>query len=147
MWILDYADETAGLLTRGPAGAAGWLRTYRGHRRGTDPLDTPGEQDLTCDVPLAWLRRAAIRAGYTVTSESTQADWLARLGVDTLVDEGRRRWAARAHLGDLPAVAGRSRAVEAAALTDPTGLGAHRVIVCERAPSAGREPTGHSTRR
>ena len=147
LWILDYADETAGLLTRGPGGAAGWLRTYRGHRRGTDPFDAPGEQDLTCDVPLAWLRRAATRAGFTITSESTQGDWLARLGVDALVDEGRRRWAAGAHLGDLQAVAGRSRAVEAAALTDPTGLGAHRVVVCGRATPAAGEPTGLTPRR
>ena len=34
-----------------------------------------------------------------------------------------------AHLGDLEAIAGRSRVAEAAALTDPAGLGAHRVVV------------------
>ena len=35
----------------------------------------------------------------------------------------------RGHVGDLEAIAGRSRVVEAAALTDPGGLGAHRVLV------------------
>ncbi len=34
---------------------------------------------------------------------------------------------------DLAAMAGRSRGVEAAALTDPGGLGAHRVLVLRRA--------------
>ena len=62
----------------------------------------------------------------------TQAEWLARFGLDALVDEGRRIWAAGAHRGDLAAVAGRSRTVEAAALTDPRGLGAHRVVVLRR---------------
>jgi len=133
VWIVDYADETAGLLARGPTGPSGWLRTYRGHRRGAGPLDDPGHQDVTCDVPLGWLRRAATRAGFRVAAETTQADWLAGLGVDALVDEGRRTWAAGAHRGDLAALAGRSRAVEAAALTDPGGLGAHRVVVLDRA--------------
>jgi len=133
VWIVDYADETAGLLARGPTGPSGWLRTYRGHRRGGSPLDDPGHQDVTCDVPLGWLRRAATRAGFRVAAETTQADWLAGLGVDALVDEGRRTWAAGAHRGDLAALAGRSRAVEAAALTDPGGLGAHQVVVLDRA--------------
>jgi SAM-dependent MidA family methyltransferase len=132
LWVVDYADETAGLLARGPTGPAGWLRTYRGHGRGSDPLDDPGGQDVTTDVPLPWLRRAARRAGYEVTVDTTQAGWLRGLGLDQLVAEGRAQWEARAHVGDLPAIAGRSRTVEAAALTDPSGLGAHRVVVLAR---------------
>jgi SAM-dependent MidA family methyltransferase len=132
LWVLDYADETTGLLTRGPTGPSGWLRTYRGHGRGSDPLDDPGGQDVTTDVPLAWLRRATRRVGYTVTLETTQAEWLRGLGLDELVAEGRRQWDARASVGDVAAVAGRSRTVEAAALTDPSGLGAHRVVILAR---------------
>jgi len=132
LWVVDYADETPGLLERGATGPAGWLRTYRGHGRGSDPLDDPGGQDLTTDVPLPWLRRAARRAGYEVTLETTQAEWLLGLGLDEAVAEGRARWDARAHVGDLVAIAGRSRTVEAAALTDPSGLGAHRVMVLAR---------------
>ena len=41
-----------------------------------------------------------------------------------LVESGRRTWEARAHIGDLEAVTGRSRIAEAGALTDPDGLGA-----------------------
>jgi hypothetical protein len=55
------------------------------------------------------------------------------LGIDQLVEAGRATWRERAHLGDLEALAGRSRATEATALTDPTGLGAHRVVVLRRA--------------
>jgi NADH dehydrogenase [ubiquinone] 1 alpha subcomplex assembly factor 7 len=132
LWVIDYADDVDGLLHRGPSGPSGWLRTYREHDRGAGPLDAPGTQDITCDVELGSLRRVARRAGLPVSRESTQADWLQANGLDTLVEAGRRRWSDGAHLGDLTAVAGRSWVVESAALVDPAGLGAHRVIVCTR---------------
>ena len=131
--IVDYADSVHGLLERGQRGTSGWLRTYRAHGRGTDPLDAPGGQDLTCDVPLEHLRAAATRAGFTLTLETTQEEWLRTLGIDELVAEGEEQWRSRAHLGDLEAVAGRSRGVEASALVDPTGLGAHKVMILGRA--------------
>ncbi len=64
-----------------------------------------------------------------MTSESSQAEWLRSLGIDDLVEAGRRTWEAGAARGDLEALAGRSRITEAAALTDPAGLGAHTVVV------------------
>lgn len=132
--VIDYADSAAGLLDRGPSGRRGWLRTYRGHQRGAAPLEAPGTQDITCDLPLEYLAHVARRAGLDVVAEQSQADWLRGLGLDELVEEGNATWRERAHLGDLEAIAGRSRATEAAALTDPAGLGAHRVITL--APSA-----------
>jgi NADH dehydrogenase [ubiquinone] 1 alpha subcomplex assembly factor 7 len=129
--VLDYAASARELVERG---ASGWLRTYRGHQRGTDPLEHPGAQDITIDVPTEHLAHAAARAGFAVTREETQADFLTALGIDDLVEEGRAIWQERAHLGDLEAIAGRSRIAEAAALTDPAGLGAHRVIVLGRHP-------------
>jgi len=127
--LVDYAEEVAGLLARGSEGTAGWLRTYREHGRGTAPLDAPGRQDVTVDLPLEYLRSVAQRVGFTVAVDTTQAEWLRTLGIDALVAEGDDTWRERAHLGDLEAIAGRSRGVEAAALTDPDGLGAHRVLV------------------
>jgi SAM-dependent MidA family methyltransferase len=127
--LLDYADDAAGLAARGQDA---WLRTYRHHERGIAALDAPGSQDITCDVPLEYLRSTATRAGFTVVQVGTQADWLRDLGIEALVDEGRAVWRERAHLGDLAAIAGRSRVGEAAALLDLDGLGAHRVIVLER---------------
>jgi SAM-dependent MidA family methyltransferase len=127
--LLDYADDAAGLAARGQDQ---WLRTYRHHERGVSALDAPGSQDITCDVPLGYLRSTATRAGFTVAHVGTQAAWLTDLGIEALVDEGRSVWRQRAHLGDLAAIAGRSRVGEAATLLDPSGLGAHRVIVLER---------------
>ncbi|MEM9655756.1 MAG: SAM-dependent methyltransferase, partial [Actinomycetota bacterium] len=44
--LFDYgAPETVELATRG-----GWLRTYRQHQRGTNPLIDPGSMDITTDV-------------------------------------------------------------------------------------------------
>lgn len=126
--VVDYVDSIAGLLERGPSGARGWLRTYRAHERGGEPLEAPGTQDITCDVPLEHLTHAATGAGLEVVAEVSQADWLRGLGLEDLVAEGGAIWRERAHRGDLAAIAGRSRATEAAALTDPSGLGGHRVV-------------------
>lgn len=123
--IVDYAAELDELVSR----EGEWLRTYRGQGRGTDPLEDPGTQDITTDVLLPTLRRDARRAGFTIAHESSQAEWLRTLGIDDLVDEGRARWEEGAARGDLEALAGRSRITEAAALTDPAGLGAHTVLV------------------
>jgi hypothetical protein len=47
------------------------------------------------------------------------------------VGEARDAWQARAHIGDLEALKHRSRLTEAQALTDPSGLGAFRVLEWE----------------
>ena len=122
--LLDYTADWDELIARD----GGWLRTYAGHARGADPLTAPGTQDVTVDVPVAMVYRAAARAGLEVALDATQAEWLAGLGIDALVAEGRARWEAGASAPDLDALAGRSRVTEAAALTDPAGLGGHRVL-------------------
>jgi SAM-dependent MidA family methyltransferase len=127
--IVDYAATAAELVDRG---ADGWLRTYREHERGTSPLRAVGEQDVTVDLPLEYVVHAAGQAGFRHERTLTQADWLRELGVDQLVDEARREWDARAHVGDLEALRHRSRVSEAAALLDPAGLGAHHVLVFTR---------------
>jgi hypothetical protein len=63
----------------------------------------------------------------------TQAEWLRELGIDELVADGKRAWDEGARRGDLAALAGRSRVNEAAALTDPEGLGGYRVVVLAKA--------------
>ncbi len=123
--LVDYVAPWSELVAR----RGGWLRTYAGHTRGANPLHAPGSQDITADVPVEMIRRAVARTGLQVVSEISQADWLAELGVAALVEDGRRRWEAGVAAPDLDAIAGRSRAVEAAALTDPAGLGAHTVVV------------------
>lgn len=124
--VIDYADRAAGVAARGQDS---WLRTYRGHGRGADPLVAPGSQDVTCDVVIESLHADARREGFDLVEERSQAEWLEAHGIDELVEEGRRLWEERAHLGDLEALKGRSRINESDALMHPSGLGAHRVIV------------------
>jgi SAM-dependent MidA family methyltransferase len=121
---IDYLVPFAEVVARSPS----WLRTYRGHERGGDALAEPGARDITADVPLEQAVRAAGRAGFAVRAIETQAEWLRGLGIDELVDEGERAWHERASVGDLDALAARSRRTEAAALTDPNGLGGFLVM-------------------
>jgi SAM-dependent MidA family methyltransferase len=114
---LDYGDTTARLAARP---WREWVRTHSGHAPGTEPWRSPGRQDITCEVAWDQLPGAPV--------VTTQADWLRRHGIDALVEEGRAVWHERAHLGDLAAVAARSRVGEAAALTDPDGMGAFLVL-------------------
>lgn len=112
--VIDYGVErTDDLIGRD------WLRTYRGHDRGGDPFEAPGRTDITTDVPFDQLP-----SGATIV---TQAEFLQRWGIDDLVDEGRRIWQERAHLGDLTAIRARSRVTESEALLDPDGLGSFLV--------------------
>ncbi|MFP4513358.1 MAG: SAM-dependent methyltransferase [Acidimicrobiales bacterium] len=120
--VIDYAVDTTAELARRPMHE--WLRTYRGHDRAGDPLDTVGTADITVEVcidQLAW-------AAGEPTSVRRQGEFLRAHGIDELVAEGRRVWDERAHLGDLAAIRGRSRITEADALLDRDGLGAFRVV-------------------
>lgn len=109
--VFDYgAPETKVLVSRG-----GWLRTYRQHQRGDDPLFEPGLWDITTDIGFDQLPP-------THHLES-QASFLTRWGIEELVAEGRRRWAEKASAPDVPALRMRSRITERDALMDPAGLG------------------------
>lgn len=115
--VIDYADPTSSMARRP---WTDWVRTYRGHGRGGHPLVDLGRQDITCEVAVDQLPRP--------TSDRNQADFLRAYGVDELAEEARQAWQERAHIGDLQALVARSRVHEAAALTDPAGLGAFRVL-------------------
>jgi SAM-dependent MidA family methyltransferase len=118
--VIDYADTTASMAARP---WTEWLRTYREHHLGSAPLTDLGTQDITCEVAVDQLPAP--------TSNTAQAEWLRMHGIDALVQEGRKVWAERAPVGDLEAMKARSRITEAEALTDPTGLGAFRVLEWE----------------
>ena len=118
--VIDYGDSTASMARRP---VDDWVRTYRDQHRGAPVLEDLGAQDVTCEVALDQL--AQVRAPDRVES---QASFLRSHGLDHLVDEGRRIWSERAHIGDLAAVRARSRVGEAEALTDPGGLGGFTVV-------------------
>lgn len=92
-----------------------WLRTYRGHERGEHYLRNPGLQDITTQVCLDQLPPP--------TAQCSQAEFLARWGIEDLVAEGRALWSAAAAAPTLAALRMRSRVSEAESLLDPTGLG------------------------
>jgi SAM-dependent MidA family methyltransferase len=117
--VFDYGDDSPSLARRP---WTEWVRTYRSHGRGGPPLDAPGEQDVTCEVAFDQL--AHVRAPVLMRS---QAEFLAAHGIDALVAEARDTWTERAAIGDLQAMAARSRVNEGAALIDPAGLGAFTV--------------------
>lgn len=92
-----------------------WLRTYRGHERGSHYLRDAGAQDITAQVCVDQLPPPDV--------VRSQAQFLRRWGIDELVDEGRRVWAEHASRPDLAALRMRSRVREAETLLDPNGLG------------------------
>ena len=56
------------------------LQAVRGHEF-ADPLDSPGEQDLTAHVDFAALAEAAQRTGAVVSKVISQGSWLEALGI------------------------------------------------------------------
>ena len=119
--VIDYTDSTPSMARRP---WLEWARTYRAHGRGGHPLEAPGTQDVTCEVAIDQLA-ALVRPP---DRDATQAEWLRAAGLDHLVAAARATWRERASLGDLDALKARSRVGEADALTDPSGLGAFRVL-------------------
>jgi SAM-dependent MidA family methyltransferase len=133
--VIDYGAPTAELARRPELG---WLRTFRGNERGSHPLDAPGAQDITADVAVDQLQ-----LDHPAARVRSQADLLRQLGLDELVQQGRRVWDERAHAPDVVALRARSRIREAEALTDPSGLGAFVVLEWDVGlPSAAPDPGG-----
>ena len=116
--VIDYVTPTTAELASLPWRA--WLRTYRQHQRGAHYLVAPGGQDITAQVALDQLRMPDV--------VETQAELLGRWGIDELVEEGRREWAAHASAPTVAAMAMRSRVREADALTATVGLGAFTAL-------------------
>jgi SAM-dependent MidA family methyltransferase len=111
--VIDYAVARTELLAARPW--RDWLRTYRGHERGGHYLRDCGHQDITTEVCLDQLPEP--------TAVRSQAQFLARWGIEDLVEEGRLAWKAAAAAPDLTALRMRSRVREAESLLDPQGLG------------------------
>jgi SAM-dependent MidA family methyltransferase len=111
--VFDYCTACTAELVGQPWRS--WLRTYRSHDRGVHYLRDPGSQDITAQVCVDQLP--------SPSSFESQSDFLQRFGVNDLVEEGRRAWAAAAARPDLAALTMRSRVREAEALLEASGLG------------------------
>lgn len=113
--VIDYGAPTSEIAVRPDMG---WLRTFVGQERGGHPLDAPGYRDITADVAVDQLATVA-----RPTVMTTQRQFLERLGIAQLVEEGRQIWAEKASGPDVAALRARSRIGEAEALLEEGGLG------------------------
>ena len=117
--FIDYGTRTTAELL----GRDGWLRTYRDHEVGTDPLEQIGYRDITADVAFDQLPSGA--------SLCTQSEAMEAWGIVGLVDAARVAVDRLASVGNLEWARARSVLTEAAALTDPHGLGGFLVASWE----------------
>jgi len=126
--VIDYGHPAAELY--GPRRMAGSLLTYRAQSVGDDPFSTVGNQDLTAHVDFTAIDRAATGAGLERLGTTTQAEFLAGLGLAQLLSG----------LGNDPDtepqayVAART---SVARLLDPRHLGAFGVLMYARDLPAG----------
>jgi SAM-dependent MidA family methyltransferase len=71
---------------------AGTLAVHSGGRRGGDPLERPGEVDLTAHVNWDELARAGEVEGLSPARITRQGRWLTEAGILELAQEPREKW-------------------------------------------------------
>lgn len=131
--VIDYGHPAAELY--GSRRMAGSLLTYRAQSVGDDPFSAVGGQDITAHVDITAIDRAASGAGLQHPGTTTQAEFLAGLGLGQLL----------ADLGSDPGtdpqayVAARTAV---ARLLDPRHLGAFGVLMYARDLPSGQPLAG-----
>jgi len=80
--IIDYGGRELS--------AGSTLQALRAHTK-VDPLQFPGEADLTAHVDFELLQQIIVRYGADVMGLATQGDWLMALGIDTRLEALMRR--------------------------------------------------------
>lgn len=84
MLAIDYGFPRAQLYA--PWRTAGTLSCYRSHRRDDDPLESPGEKDLTAHVDFTALAEAGLAAGLELSGFTDQYHFLVGAGTPWLLD-------------------------------------------------------------
>jgi NADH dehydrogenase [ubiquinone] 1 alpha subcomplex assembly factor 7 len=107
------------------------LQAVRRHRR-HDPLEAPGEADITAHVDFAAIAEAATAAGARVHGLVGQGDFLRRLGLEARAERLLRN-ASPAQAADIGAACRR--------LIDPSEMGTLFKVLCIAAPDCP-EPAG-----
>ncbi|MBT9253262.1 MAG: SAM-dependent methyltransferase [Brockia lithotrophica] len=124
LFFVDYGREGGS-----PWPQEGTLRAYAAHRIVDPRRQFPGTCDLTYDVPWAYVRAAAVRAGFTSVALSPLGTWL----VNSLGERGMEK------LGVLPSEAGSHALLRSLAyLVHPEGMG-ERFAVLVLVPARTRE--------
>lgn len=97
-FLIDYGFPEAEFFH--PQRHAGTLMCHRAHRADPDPLDAPGDKDITAHVDFTAVAVAAQDAGFEVLGYTSQARFLINCGLLGLLPQG----------ADLPALAARAAA-------------------------------------
>ena len=84
MLAVDYGFPRAQLYA--PWRTAGTLSCYRSHKRDADPLESPGEKDLTAHVDFTALAEAGLAAGLELAGFTDQYHFLVGAGTPWLLD-------------------------------------------------------------
>ena len=82
--IIDYGLSQDAYYS--PSRREGTLQAYHRHRRASDPLARPGEQDLTAQVNFTQVEELANRLGLRVTRFEQQHRFLTSLAREPLLD-------------------------------------------------------------
>lgn len=144
---LDYGDRARRLYVRDRR--HGTLSVYVHHQVGGDPLERPGERDLTAHVNFSALITAGRGCGLRLAGLTTQAALFKRLDVRAEAEAlaARRFPAARdgtaTAQGALDFLRRGSLHAAAQQLLNPHGLGGFRVLIQHRGvPGAGKRLRG-----
>ncbi len=122
--VLDYGYEARRLYD--PRGRGrGSLTTFHRHRLGRDPLESPGEVDLTAHVNWGDLRLAADSCGWTEVGLWPLAEFLVRAGLEDELEERGLGMDA-----DLDAATITARQ-EVKRLLDPEGMGSDLKVLIQ----------------
>lgn len=70
-----------------PARSSGTQRTFSQHRAGEDPLDRPGESDITAHIDFTAIAECAISLGGRPLVFQNQGSWLTNTGRDWLLEQ------------------------------------------------------------
>jgi len=115
---LDYGYEATNLYA--PWRKRGTLLTFYRHTSGDDPYARIGRQDITASVDFTSVMRAGEAAGLRTVEFSTQAEFLAALGIGEALAQPPAT-------DQLEAYTALRRAVTE--LLDPAGLGRIRILI------------------
>ena len=121
--VIDYGHPAAELY--GPRRRAGSLAAYVNHRVHDDPLVNVGRQDLTAHVDVSAVQDAAVAAGLVALGATSQAELLAGLGIEELLQRAQSDPATTME-SYVTLRAGLMR------LLDPAATGAFRVLAFGR---------------
>ena len=83
MITIDYGHEAKDYYH--PSRSTGTLQTYYRHQKSDNPLDYPGELDITCHVDFSRLVEEAQSAGFSDPRLSSQSSYLTHNAKDWLV--------------------------------------------------------------